>query len=313
MRTCKLFSTSAILLSAVLLIVTGISFSQVDPLAPPPPAPRPYTPPAPVRTEPSVGSVSSGPLSSMEFVSIPSGTFMMGSSPSEVDRDDDEGPRHSVNISSFELMSTEVTQGMWEAVMGTDVRYYRDLANPDWPLYGEGSNYPMYYVSWNDCQEFIEKLNELDSRHTYRLPSESEWEYACRAGTRTRFYWSDSDSESTVKQYCWFFKNARAEYWSTPHASQEGTQQVGTKTPNPWGLFDMSGNVYEWCEDTYQSSYDGAPTDGSAWVSSGASSRVLRGGSWSSYARFCRSANRNLYSADSRVSYLGFRLARSVR
>jgi len=238
----------------------------------------------------------------MEFVSIPSGSFMMGSPESEEERSEREGPRHSVSISSFELMTTEVTQGMWESVMGTDVRYYRDLANPDWALYGEGSNYPMYYVSWNDCQDFIEKLNELDSRHTYRLPSESEWEYACRAGTTTRFYWGNSDSGSVMGDYCWYGSN-----------SSSSTHLVATKLPNAWGLYDMSGNVWEWCEDTYQSSYDGAPTDGSAWVVSGASSRVKRGGSWLTHARSCRSALRNDLSADIRYDGLGFRLARSVR
>jgi len=279
---------------------TGKQLIPNDMYDDPPPVARPYTPPVPVRIESIADSVSLGPFSGMEFVTIPSGSFMMGSSPSEVDRDDDEGPRHSVNVPSFELMTTEVTQGMWEAVMGTDIRHYRDLAYHDWPLYGEGSNYPMYYVSWDDCQEFIEKLNEFDPSHTYRLPSESEWEYACRADTRTRFYWGDSDSGSVTGDYCWNDLN-----------SNSSTHSVATKQPNPWGLFDMSGNVYEWCEDTYQSSFVGTPTDGSTWVSSGASSRVSRGGSWYHNSRYCRSANRSINSAVSRSYILGFRLARS--
>ena len=240
----------------------------------------------------------------MEFVSIPSGSFMMGSPESEDGRWDGESPRHSVSISSFELMTTEVTQGMWEAVMGTDVRHYRDLADPDRSLGGEGSNYPMYYVSWNDCQEFIEKLNALDSSHTYRLPCESEWEYACRAGTTTRFYWGDSDSESVMGDYCWYSSN-----------SNSSTHPVATKQPNDWGLYDMSGNVSEWCEDTWHGNYNGAPTDGSAWVS-GASIRVLRGGGSGgsqNNAGYCRSAYRFDLSAGIRSSDLGFRLARSVR
>jgi len=259
-----------------------------------------YDAPESVTTEPIAGSVSSGPLSDMKFVTIPSGTFMMGSSPSEAGRYDNEGPRHSVSISSFELMTTEITQGMWEAVMGTDVRYYRDLANPDLPLFGEGSNYPMYYVSWNDCQEFIEKLNELDTSHTYRLPSESEWEYACRAGTTTRFYWGDSDSEGVMGDFCWYSSN-----------SNLSTHPVATKLPNNWRLYNMSGNIWEWCEDTWHSSYDGAPSDGSAWVSSGVSSCVFRG--CNLFERSCRSAFRLSCIADGRFKNLGFRLARLVR
>ena len=243
----------------------------------------------------------------MTFVSIPSGYYYMGSPSSEEGRWPIEGPRHSVSISSFELMSTEVTQGMWEDVMGN---------NPSYD-YGVGFNYPVYYVSWNDCKDFIEKLNDLYPGYTYRLPSESEWEYACRAGTTTRFYWGDDDSESIMKQYCWYGKNADDNEWTSPHASQEGTQPVGTKTPNNWGLYDMSGNVYEWCEDTMQGGYAGAPTDGSAWVSSEVSSRVRRGGSWSGATGgnigFCRSAYRRGVSPDNGFKIDGFRLARSVR
>jgi len=223
----------------------------------------------------------------------------MGSPSSEEDRDSDE-VRHRVTVGSFELMTTEVTQGMWEAVMGEDIRELRDAANPDWSLRGEGDNYPIYYVSWNDCQDFIERLNEMDPSHTYRLPSESEWEYACRAGTTTRFYWGDSDSESTMGRYCWYSENSN----STTHL-------VAQKEPNAWGLYDMSGNVWEWCEDKYTSDYDDCPTDGSAYTGSG-SNRVERGGSWSNSARFCRSANRSVSSPGIRFNYLGFRVARSV-
>ncbi|MCK5035516.1 MAG: formylglycine-generating enzyme family protein [Candidatus Sabulitectum sp.] len=243
----------------------------------------------------------------MEFVTIPSGTFMMGSPWSEEGRGGDEGPGHSVNVSSFGLMTTEVTQGMWEVVMGESASSHHEMSK------GSGNNYPMYYVSWYDCQEFINELNSIDTEHIYRLPSESEWEYACRAGTTTRFYWGNSDSESTMKQYCWYEKNADDGYWTTPHASQEGTQPVGKKIPNAWGLYDMNGNVCEWCEDTWHNSYDGAPIDGSAWVSSGAYSRVERGGSWYGGAGGCRSACRIYgFSAGQTNTYLGFRLARSV-
>jgi len=235
----------------------------------------------------SVGG--SAPVACMEFVSIPGGSFYMGSPSSESDRDSDEA-RHRVTVGSFELMTTEVTQGMWEEVMGSNPAHD----------YGVGDNYPVYYVSWNDCQEFIDRLNEMDPSHTYRLPSESEWEYACRAGTTTRFYWGDSDSESTMGRYCWYSGN-----------SSSSTHPVASKEPNAWGLYDMSGNVWEWCEDKYTSDYDDCPTDGRAYTGSG-SDRVLRGGSWLCSAEICRSADRSGYSPGNGLSYLGFRVARSV-
>jgi formylglycine-generating enzyme required for sulfatase activity len=187
-------------------------------------------------------------------------------------------------------MTTEVTQGMWEQVMGS---------NPSHD-YGVGDDYPVYNVSWDDCQEFIDRLNEIDPSHTYRLPSEAEWEYACRAGTTSRFYWGDSDSESTMGRYCWYTEN-----------SNSSTHPVASKEPNVWGLHDMSGNVWEWCQDRYTSDYDDCPTNGSAYTSSG-SNRVIRGGSWYLFASYCRSAIRLNYSPGSRYDSLGFRVARSV-
>jgi len=269
-----------------------------------------------VFTSSAIGSP--GPVFGMEFITIPSGEFMMGSPSSEEERSNDEGPRHLVNINSFELMSTEVTQGMWEEVMGTDIRYQQALVNPGWEIRGEGDNFPMYFVTWSDCQEFVVKLNEIDPEYLYRLPSESEWEYACRAGTTSRFYWGNSDSESTVKQYCWYRQNARNQGggWTIPHASNEGTQPVGTKPPNSWGLYDMIGNVWEFCEDNWHNSYTGSPTDGSAWISPDgetANIRVSRGGSWFDSAEKCRSASRLvLFRETNGFYFLGFRVARSV-
>jgi len=297
---------------------TGKQLIPNDMYDDPPPAPsRPYTPPAPVRSEPSAGSVSSGPLSGMEFVTIPSGSFRMGSMPTEEGRDDDESPRHTVDISSFELMTTEVTQGMWGEVMGNN------------PSRFVSSNRPVEQVSWDDVQLFIEELNSIDTEYIYRLPSESEWEYACRAGTTTPIYSGTMsilglNNCPELDDIAWYGGNSGVTDISNGYDSsgweekqyshtRAGTHPVATKLPNDWGLYDMLGNVYEWCEDTWHSSYEGAPTNGSAWVSSGASSRVLRGGSWYYYARYCRSANRNSYSAGNRHNSLGFRLARSVR
>ena len=246
-------------------------------------------------TESAAWTVSQGPLLGMEFVSIPSGSFQMGSPSSEDGRFDDES-RHSVYVGSFELMTTEVTQGMWEEVLGTTVDEMRSRSEYDYGLTGFGSDYPMYYVSWDDCQDFINELNDMDPNHTYRLPSEAEWEYACRAGTTECFYWGSSMNGS----YYWYYGN-----------SGSNTHPVAAKHPNTWGLYDMSGNVWEWCADLYTSDYDNCPTDGSAYKGSG-SNRVLRGGSWSYYARDCRSAHRSNGSPGGSSYFLGFRLARSV-
>ena len=234
--------------------------------------------------------VLSGPLEGMEFVAIPAGSFQMGSPSSESDRESNE-KQHLVTVRSFELMTTEVTQGMWQEVMGT---------NPA-SGYGVGSNYPVYNVSWNDCQEFIAELNDQDSRYTYRLPTEAEWEYACRAGTTTRFYWGNSDSSSDIGGYAWYDGN-----------SNSSTHPVGQKLPNAWGLYDMSGNVWEWCQDGYTNDYDNCPTDGSAYCGS-VSYRVGRGGGWSDDARYCRSAVRGDSGPGDGEINVGFRLARSAR
>ena len=249
---------------------------------------------------------------SVEFVSIPSGTFMMGSSPSDPGVQQDEMPRHSVAINSFEIMTTEVTQGLWEEVMGTDLPYLRDQMGLGMQDLDEGNLLPIYFVLWSDTQDFIERINSLDSIYTYRLPSEAEWEYACRAGTRTVFYWGDETDQELVKQYCWYLLNSESNVWTLPHAENEGIQPVGTTNPNAWGLYDMSGNVWEWCQDIRHENYSGAPSDGSAWEDSG-SGRIARGGSWKTYISACRSANRGHDFVAYRYGYIGFRLVRIVR
>jgi formylglycine-generating enzyme required for sulfatase activity len=229
----------------------------------------------------------------MEFASIPSGSFEMGSPESDPDSYDSERPVHTVTFNySFEMMTTEVTQGMWLEVMGS---------NPAFG-YGVGSNYPVYNVSWNDCQEFVDVMNVLDPNYEYRLPSEAEWEYACRAGTTTRFYWGDDPSYSLIDQYAWYYEN-----------SGSITHPVAQKLPNAWGLYDMSGNVREWCEDYWHDDYTGAPTDGSPWISPSSSYRVIRGGGWINGAQSCRSAIRHCDDPGSSDYNLGLRLARSVR
>ncbi len=215
---------------------------------------------------------------------IPAGQFDMGSPANEQDRFSNEEPVHQVTFAQgFWMGKYEVTQEQWEAVMG------------DWGFnYDGNSDNPAERVSWNDIQDFEAALDGA-----FRLPSEAEWEYACRAGTQTRFYWGDDPSYSQIGTYAWYWDN-----------SGSTTHRVGTKQANAWGLHDMSGNVYEWCEDVWHSDYVGAPDDGSAWVRGGDQGlRLLRGGSWYNNPRYCRSAYRYRYYPDYRNYYSGgFRL-----
>jgi formylglycine-generating enzyme required for sulfatase activity len=223
-------------------------------------------------------------MSEMKFVKIPSGSFLMGSDFGYAD----EKPVHKVDIKGFEIMDCPVTNFDWCNILGIK-------------LNNETDNYPKTNVSWNDVQEFIVKLNEMEGGDEYRLPSAAEWEYACRAGTTTRY--SFGDSESDLGDYAWYGDN-----------SGDKAQPVCQKQPNPWGLYDMHGNVCEWCQDKWHHNYKGAPVDGSAWESDDNDThRVLRGGSWNNDAGRCRSASRNNGDPDYRSSNLGFRLVREKK
>ncbi|MCC7261780.1 MAG: formylglycine-generating enzyme family protein, partial [Candidatus Latescibacteria bacterium] len=177
---------------------------------------------------------------SLEFVWIEPGTFMMGSPASEPGRGSDEGPRHPVTLTKgFYLGKDLITQRQWTAVMGTQPWSGRKYVQPH-------PDHPAVYISWNDLQELVAKLNADTGEALYRLPSEAEWEYACRAGTSTR--WSFGDDEGRLRKYAWYEINA----WN---AGVQYAPAVGTKLPNPWGLFDMHGNVFEWIEDWYANYY----------------------------------------------------------
>ncbi len=219
-----------------------------------------------------------------KFIKIQPGCFQMGSPTSESGRDDDE-TRHRVCLTQhYELGQYEVTQGQWEKVMGSNPSHFSDC----------GSNCPVEQVSWNDVQEFIRKLNRKTGRR-YRLPTEAEWEYACRSGGRDEKYCGGNDVNSLG--------------WTDDNSGHK-THRVGQKRANGLGLYDMSGNVSEWVEDWYGSYPSSSVTDPKG-PSSG-SGRVGRGGSWSYYARDLRSADRNFLSPDYRYVVLGFRLARTL-
>jgi formylglycine-generating enzyme required for sulfatase activity len=172
----------------------------------------------------------------------------------------------------------------------------------------KGNNRPVETVSWDDAVTFCQKLSQKTGNN-YRLPSEAEWEYACRAGTKTPFYFGDNITTDLVNY------DGNYPYKSAPKGKyRKQTTDVGNFPPNAFGLYDMHGNVWEWCEDDWHENYISAPTNGSAWNSRGGSNiKMLRGGSWSDYARLCRSALRRRYSLDGRGSYFGFRVVSSFR
>ncbi len=234
----------------------------------------------------------------IQFVWIPAGEFTMGSPESEKGRGNDEGPVHMVRITKgFWLGRHEVTQAQYERVIGAN------------PSHIKGGNRPVECVSWNDAVEFCRRLSSERST-TYRLPTEAEWEYACRAGTTASFYWGDCSDESVMKQYCWYDKNANEKYWTDPHADRAGTQPVGLKKPNALGLYDMSGNVWEWCSDWFSKEYYASSPRSDPTGPSGGMARVERGGGWGRDARHCRSADRPRRGPDYRDRYLGFRICR---
>jgi len=197
------------------------------------------------------------------------------------------------------MQTTEVTQGQWKALMGTEPWKGQEFSK----YVKEGANYPASYVSWDDAVAYCKKLSEKESK-TYRLPTEAEWEYACRAGTKTA--WSFGNDEKVIGDYAWYDKNA------VEIVSEQYAHQVGLKKPNGFGLYDMHGNVYEWCHDYYGEDYYKQSSEEDPTGPTSGSSRVLRGGSWVSYTRRSRSAFRHRGDAGLRNRYYGFRLVREL-
>ncbi|MBD2252904.1 SUMF1/EgtB/PvdO family nonheme iron enzyme [Nostoc parmelioides] len=227
----------------------------------------------------------------LEMVQIPGGTFTMGSPESEKDRDSDESPQRQVTVPGFFMGKYAVTQAQYRAIMGKN------------PANFKGDEKPVEQVSWDDAVEFCKKLSQKTGR-TYRLPSEAEWEYACRAGTTTPFYFGETITTDLVNY------DGNYPYGAAPKGKyRQETTNVGEFPPNSFGLYDMCGNVYEWCEDVYNNNYQSAPIDGSAWLTGKDNNmRLLRGGSWFADARFCRCADRFTYARASRYRDVGFRV-----
>lgn len=223
----------------------------------------------------------------MEFVKIPSGSYMRGCNANWEECSSDEQPQRRISISSFWLGTHEVTQAQWVAVMGSN------------PSKFKGRNNPVEQVSWHDAQEFVRRLNAKEGHNRYRLPTEAEWEYAARAGSTTAY--SFGDEADSLGAYAWYDGN-----------SGNKTHPVGQKRPNNWGLYDMHGNVLEWVQDWYGSDYYSRSkvTDNPGGPSAGGN-RVVRGGCWIDGAVHCRSATRSLITPASRSGCYGFRLALS--
>lgn len=240
----------------------------------------------------------------VHFRLIPPGTFLMGSEPEDKmgaagqGHERDESPMHPVTISkAFYMGVYEITQQQWVSVMGNNPAVFQQVEN----YKQEDEDHllrPVEYVSWDDCQEFIARLNEM-GMGTFRLPTEAEWEYACRAGTTTRFFWENDPRMWIINQYAW--ANSR---------SFASTHPVGQKMPNPWGLYDMSGNVWEWCSDWYGPYSNDHQTDPRGPEEG--SRKVFRGGSWFDFPTSHRSANRHAHETNKGYPAIGLRLVLDV-
>ena len=222
-----------------------------------------------------------------QMVRVEGGSFTIGCTPEQENCNDDEKPTHLVQVGSFEIGKYEVTQELWEAVMGANPSAFEDCPQC-----------PVETVCWDDIQVFLAKLNAGGGQ--YRLPSEAEWEYAARGGQQSQgFQYAGSNDWAAV---AWYYEN-----------TDNRTHPVGEKQANELGLFDMSGNVREWVQDCYHASYDGAPSDGQAWEPEDCVRRAIRSGSWYGKPSYVRSANRFWYAVYFRNNNLGFRIARTLQ
>ena len=229
----------------------------------------------------------------LEMAAIPGGTFMMGSPENEIGRHDKESPQHQVSVPSFFIGKYPVTQAQYQAITGTN------------PSYFKGSNRPVEKVSWKNAVTFCEKLSQKIGK-SYRLPSEAEWEYACRARTTTPFHFGETITTDLANY------DGNSTYGNgVKGVYRKETTEVGSfGVANNFGLYDMHGNVWEWCQDNWHSNYEGAPTDGNAWLDNEESSdrKLLRGGSWFYNPDYCRSAYRSSSNLGHYNNDIGFRV-----
>jgi formylglycine-generating enzyme required for sulfatase activity len=247
----------------------------------------------------------------LDMVLIPGGTFMMGAPEGELESLVREKPQHEVTVPPFAMGRYPATQAQWRIVAGYP-QIERKL-EPD-PSYFKGDNRPVEQVSWEEAVEFCQRLSAQTGR-SYRLPSEAEWEYACRAGTATPYHFGETLGDELANYRARDEKIGYIFYKGSYGRGIEGTYRQETTEieifpPNDFGLHDMHGNVCEWCEDDRHDSYEGAPEDGSAWLEPSRTDtrKLLRGGSWNDYPRFCRSAYRGFYTRGNRNSVIGFRV-----
>lgn len=234
---------------------------------------------------------------SFTMISVQGGTFTMGGTSEQGDEiESNEKPKHKVTLSDYYIGQTEVTQELWEAVMGTTVREQRDKENRSYSLKGEGDKYPMYYINLWECQQFVKKLNSLLYRQlagkTFKLPTEAQWEFAARGGTKSQNY--KYSGSNTLDKIAWYSSNSRS-----------STHSVGVKSPNELGIYDMSGNVCEWCSDWY-GPYKGTSQTDPVGASSG-TYHVYRGGSWYNSSTSARVSYR-VHAPETRYNYIGMRL-----
>lgn len=243
---------------------------------------------------------------SLEMVAIPSGTFMMGSPENEAERLDSESPQHKVTIQPFFMGKYPITQKQWAAVVALP-KVKIDLDSD--PSHFKGGNLPIESISWDEATEFCSRLSQYTQKQnpkkTYRLPTEAEWEYACRAGTTTPFHFGQTIATELANyngNYT-YGNSSKGEY-------REKTTEVALFPPNAFGLYDMHGNVWEWCQDDWHESYNSAPIDGSAWLNNNdnQSGKLLRVGSWFNPPRVCRSAYRFRNERGNWLNHIGFRV-----
>jgi formylglycine-generating enzyme required for sulfatase activity len=235
----------------------------------------------------------------IDAVLIPKGSFLMGSRDVQDTLLMCELPQHTVEIPEFWMSKFPTTQAQWRYV--ANLPKVNIELNPE-PSFFKGLHLPVESVSWYEAVEFCKRISVL-YRQTFRLPSEAEWEYACRAGTTTSFHFGDISADS--------FGNFDSSYFLMSHQKgiwRKTTTEIETFPPNAFGLYDMHGNVGEWCQDDWHENYEGAPTDGSSWLKENSHSKIVRGGSWYDLPSFCKSSSRSEFDPNRTNNLIGFRV-----